>query len=364
MIVNSRLSAVPAFALIGLLSIPCAALAAQDGELWEVSTQMNIPGMPAGMGGATTQVCRDKDPRKEAARNKETHDCKVTDLKRSGNRMTMTMDCPRGKTVMDMTYNSAHTEYKGSVRMTGKDGEMTMNMSGRKLGSCDLAQARSERDARIAQAKANNDQAQAQVKMSEDMTIKSCNEAVETMHVEKLGIYAMCKDQPGMCESISKGQPRVAKTCNAKSAEFCKRYRTQAGFLKAGGSEQAAKFCGVSTQQLKASFCPQAAKSESLDFLGRFCPAEARPIAQAHCVGRGYTAGRSFTFEGTKKGDKYETFCRNYLANADFAEREPANGARNAAAPSGDSVQKQATDAGTTEVINQGINKLKGLFGR
>ncbi len=364
MIVNSRFSAVSAFALTGLLSISCAAQAAEDGELWEVATQMNIPGMPAGMGGMTTKVCRDKDPRKEATRSKETQDCKVTDMKQSGTHLTMTMTCPRGKTVVDMNYNSAHTEYKGSVRTTGDRGEMTMNMSGRKLGGCDLAQARSERDASVAQAKANNAQAQAQIKMSEDMTIQSCNEAVETMHVEKLGMYAMCKDQPGICENMSKGQPRVAATCNARAAEFCKRYPTQEGFLKAGGSEQAAKFCGVSTQKIKASQCPQAAKSESLDFLGRFCPVESKPIAQAHCVGRGYTAGRSFTFAGTKKGDKYESFCRNYLANADFAERERDNGATKAAAPSGGSVQKQATDAATSEAINQGINKLKGLFGR
>jgi len=358
MIVNSRLSAVPAFALIGLLSIPCAALAAQDGELWEVSTQMNIPGMPAGMGGATTQVCRDKDPRKEAARGKDTKDCKVTDLKQSGNRVTMTMSCPQGKSVMDMTYNSAHTEYKGSVRMTGRDGEMTMNMSGRKLGGCDLAQAKSERDARVAEAKAGSARAQAAMKANEDSEIQGCNEAVDTMRAEKLGVYTMCSEHPEACESMAKSQPRVAAACKPKRAEYCRRYQTQEGFLKAKGDEQGAKICGTSTQKVKASLCPQAAKGESLDFLGRFCPAEAKPIAQAHCVGRGYTAGRSFTFAGTKKGDKYETFCRNYLANADFAERERPS------EPGGNSVQKQATDAGTTEAINQGINKLKGLFSR
>ncbi|MDH4192309.1 MAG: hypothetical protein OEW21_19145, partial [Betaproteobacteria bacterium] len=44
------------------------ALAAGSDELWEVTTQMNIPGLPAGMGGSTQQVCRDKDPRKDATR--------------------------------------------------------------------------------------------------------------------------------------------------------------------------------------------------------------------------------------------------------------------------------------------------------
>jgi hypothetical protein len=355
MIVTIRLSAVPACALVGLLSIPCAALAAQDGELWEVTTQMNVPGMPAGMGGMTTQVCRDKDPRKEVARGKDTKDCKVTDLKQSGNRVTMTMSCPQGKSVMDMTYNSAHTEYKGSVRMTGRDGEMTMNMSGRKLGNCDLAQAKSERDARVAQAKAGSERAQAAMKANEDTAIQGCNEAVETMRAEKLGVYTMCSDHPEACESMAKSQPRAAAVCKPKRAEFCRRYQTQEGFLKAKGDEQGAKICGTSTQKVKASLCPQAAKSESLNFLGQFCPAEAKPIAQAHCAGRGYTS---------KVKDQYTTFCQTYLANADFDERERINGTGGAGAPAGGSVQKQATDAATGEAINQGINKLKGLFSR
>lgn len=345
-------------ALIAVLPFAGTALAAQDGELWEVTTQMNVPGMPAGMGGMTTQVCRDKDPRKEAARGKDTKDCKVTDLKQTGNRVTMTMSCPQGKSVMDMTYNSARTEYKGSVRMTGDRGEMTMNMAGRKLGGCDLAQAKSERDARVAQAKAGSERAQAAMKANEDTAIQGCNEAVDTMRAEKLGVYTMCSDHPEACESVAKSQPRVAAACKPKLAEFCRRYQTQEGFLRARGDEQGARICGTSTQKVKASLCPQAAKGESLNFLGSFCPAESKPIAQAHCVGRGYTSGRSFTFAGTKKGDKYETFCRNYLANADFAEREHPSNAE------GKSVQKEATDAGTTEVINQGINKLKGLFSR
>jgi hypothetical protein len=303
------------------------------------------------MGGMTTKVCRDKDPRKEATRSKDTQDCKVTDMKQSGNRLTMTMSCPRGKTVMDMTYNPAHTEYKGTVRMTGQEGEMAMNMSGRKLGNCDLAQAKSERDARTAQGKAMGERAQAQMKASEDLTIKGCSEAVDTMQAEKLGVYAMCADHPEACESMSKSQPRAAAACKPKLAEFCKRYQTQEGFLKAKGGEQAAKACGTSTQKVKASLCPQAAKSESLNFLGSFCPAEAKPIAQAHCAGRGYTS---------QVKDKYTTFCQSYLASADFAERERLNGAGDA----GGSVQKQATDAATGEAINQGINKLKGLFSR
>ena len=79
---------------------------------------------------------------------------------------------------------------------------------------------------------------------------------------------------------------------------------------------------------------------QSLAFLGRYCLAEAKPIAQQNCVGRDYTS---------KMGGKYDDFCTAYLAQASL--EKPA------AQPA--SVKDQATDQ-----VKQGINKLKGLFGR
>ena len=69
--------------------------------------------------------------------------CKMTDFKQTGNKVTMTMACPDGTAVVENTYNAAHTEYNGTVKMTTKHGDMTMTMAGRKVGSCD-AQAASD----------------------------------------------------------------------------------------------------------------------------------------------------------------------------------------------------------------------------
>src|ERR1041384_4413921 len=99
------------------------ALAAETGELWEVSTAMNIPGMPAGMGCRTSRVCRDKTESPAGGRT----DCKVSDHKRSGLTETMTLTCPEATMTVEMTYNAARTEYKSTMRMKSKDGEMTMN---------------------------------------------------------------------------------------------------------------------------------------------------------------------------------------------------------------------------------------------
>ncbi len=349
---NAKLAAVSA-ALA--LAAPIATAAGND-ELWEVTTQMNMAGMPAGMGGTTQQVCSDKDPANQAASRKDMEKCKVTDKKQSGNRFTMTMTCPQGTMVIDQTFNAARTEYKGTMKMTSRDGDMVMNMTGRKLGSCDARQARGERDAKTAAMKAQMDRSQSQAAAAqakrEDAQIRECASAVDTMQMQKLGVYAQCRTNQATCDMLlrTEGTKRAATACMANQAEFCKRYQTMDGFLKAKGDENAAKMCGVSRDRIKTSFCPQAAKTENLAFLGRFCPAEAKPVAQKHCAGRGFTS---------RVKDKYSDFCSSYLANADLEESSPA--ARPAPRTSG--ARKDPEEANTTGVT-QGINKLKGLFGK
>jgi hypothetical protein len=93
-----------------------------------------------------------------------------------------------------------------------------------------------------------------------------------------------------------------------------------------------------------------------LAFLGAYCPVEAKPIAMEHCTGRDYTS---------RSGGKYAAFCDNYLANKDF-ERPPGAPARTASgdAPEGEKTQAQKSADAVKEGVNQGVNKLRGLFGR
>lgn len=354
----NRRSMLVAFALSGALAAPFAACAQGQDELWEVSSQMNVPGMPAGMGAMSQRVCQDKDPAKQGPQGPNMDKCKVTDRKQSGSRTTITLACPEGNAVIDQTYNAARTEFKGSMRMASRDGDMTMNMSGRKVGSCDARQARTQQSSQQAAIKADMDRAQAQgaaeMKKNQDEAIRNCAQAPETMEVEKLGIYGRCKEQPELCKSFaSSGMDpggKAEKTCNASRAKLCANYQTPDGYLKAKGSDTTAKLCGVDAQAVKASLCPKAAASDSLVFLGRYCPVEAKPLGEQHCAGRNFTAMR--TAANTSK-DKYHDFCVAYLSNADLQQartREPAQ-------------QGTPTDK-VKEGIGQGINKLKGLFGR
>ena len=341
------------------LALPFSVAAQTTGEMWEISSQMNIPGMPAGMGAQTQRVCQGDDPERSAAQSKDRQSCKLKDKKQTATRLTVTMVCAEGTMTIDQQYNAAHTEFKGTMKMVSKQGDMVMNMTGRKVGTCNVQEARRERDEKVAavkkQADANIAQAREQQKGANERQLKQCAEAVQSMQHMQLGVYGQCYRKSdstckGQMDALNQIGPEVVKGCTARAAEFCKRFQTQEGFLKARANKDAAAMCGVSVDSIKAAQCPRAAKSESLAFLGAYCPAEAKPIAQVQCVGRDYTS---------KLGGKYAAFCQNYLANADFEKEGSSRSAPAASQPA----QSQPADQ-VKEGINQGLDKLKGLFGR
>ena len=334
------------FFAAAVLALPLAAGAQGSGELWEIT--MSMPGMPAGMMPAQ-RVCQGDDPERAAQQSRDKKDCKVTDRKQSGNRTTVSMSCSDGSTmVIDQQFNAARTEFKSTMSLKSKkDGDMTMTQTGRKIGACDAVATRKERDAHM--DKINKDMAAMQAagaaeqKKFADRQIKECADAAAKMDWRGFGTYGQCYNNKAdancktQIDSLNKMSPEIGKSCNARVAEYCKRYQTQEGFLKAKADENAAQMCGVTTASVKAAQCPKAAQTESLAFLGRYCLAEAKPIAQQNCVGRDYTS---------KMGGKYNDFCTAYLAQASL-EKPPASAA--------DQVKQG---------VSKGMDKLKGLFGR
>lgn len=350
--------AVRALALV-LAPVALGAFGQGSDELWEVSTQMSAPGLPAGMGAMTTQVCQDKSQQGVRPKDME-KDCRITDQKQSGNRVTMTVTCRDSKAVIEQTFNASRTEFRSTMRMTTREGEMTMTSTGRKVGTCDAGQTRQAREARIAEAKKQVAQTEAMIKQQNDEQIRQCGLAVETMEMNRFGLYAQCRQAAALCEAQAKDSryKAVAAACTARRAEFCKRYQTEAGFLKARGDARAAEMCGVDAEKVRASLCPKAVQTESLAFLGRFCLEESKPLAQKHCAGRDFTAMRT---DGSKR-DKYADFCMAHLSAGSLEARRRAPAAEPQPASAPDPV-RGATDA-INQGVNEGINKLRGIFGR
>ena len=384
-----------AAALAALTAAPRLARAADDGQLWEVKTKMSMPDMPEskkhrdlppevaarmgsmGMGGErVTQVCRGEDPREEVTKNKNMEDCKVEDFKDSGNKVTMTAVCKKGRSAqMEIVFNKGRTAYTGSMHMTDEKGrKMEMTMNGRKLGPCDAKKARAEEKAVANEYKERAERAQAQsaamTKQATDTQIKNCAKAVETIVPDGLGVYGSCRSRDDVsCKQIvemtAKQQPEVAKACEAKADEFCKRYQTTDGFTKAshGRLETVEAMCGVKASAVRAKLCPGAEKIGAYEFIGTSCPEQAKPLAKAHCAGKSYTV---------KEGDprrvekKWFAFCKAvagaYASGSDEAEQaEERPAKRKKAAEDPASAVKEALTP--DKAVDAGINKLKGLFG-
>jgi hypothetical protein len=111
---------------------------------------MNIPGMPAGM-MKPQRVCQGDDPSRAATQDPSKKDCKVTSSKKTANGTNVVLSCPDGSTMtIDQQYNAARSEFKSTMTSKGgKQGDMTMNMTGRKVGTCDAVAERKGRDEKM-----------------------------------------------------------------------------------------------------------------------------------------------------------------------------------------------------------------------
>jgi hypothetical protein len=110
---------------------------------WEVAVQMEMPGMPMAMPAMKNTRCITQQeidsPNKglPTGPEKNPNDCKVSDYKVSGSTVTWAMACT-GQASMTGTGELRFTgdAYDGLVKMTMDQHQMTMKMSGKRLGDC------------------------------------------------------------------------------------------------------------------------------------------------------------------------------------------------------------------------------------
>jgi hypothetical protein len=130
-------------AVLTLLSTIALAAAAPVGaqgkdDLWEVSSKMEMPGMPMAMPAQVNRVCVGKN-RKDEDLVPRQGDCRMVDSKRAGNKFTYRMECtsPEPSVIVgELTFGN--NAYDGQMRMTMTRTNDTMNMAlaGRRVGDC------------------------------------------------------------------------------------------------------------------------------------------------------------------------------------------------------------------------------------
>jgi hypothetical protein len=131
---TARLAAAASLVLLAL-----APARADDppGVLWETTSQMSMAGMPFTPPPQTMKVCTPKVWTKPPPGGDQT--CVNSDFVRTGNKVTWTTQC---KGQMPMTGTGEITfagedSYTGAINATADGMNMTINLSGKKLGTCD-----------------------------------------------------------------------------------------------------------------------------------------------------------------------------------------------------------------------------------
>jgi hypothetical protein len=131
---SGRLAAISA---LGLLSLTPAGAEDPPGNLWEMTSQMSMEGMPMKMPANTVKVCTAREwtqppPGADAS-------CVNSNFQRTPSKVTWTMKCT-GQMPMEGTGEinfDSEDSYTGTIQATAEGMAMTINLRGTKIGTCD-----------------------------------------------------------------------------------------------------------------------------------------------------------------------------------------------------------------------------------
>lgn len=108
------------------------------GVLWESTSQMVMTGMPFKPPPRTLKMCRPAVWTAPPAGGDKS--CVNSDFQRVGNKVTWTMTCTGGDMPMtgtgEITFEGTDS-YTGAINATAEGVNVTINLSGKKIGTCD-----------------------------------------------------------------------------------------------------------------------------------------------------------------------------------------------------------------------------------
>lgn len=312
--------------LLALCACLVAGAAAAD-DKWEVTTSMEMVGMPFQMPPTTQVLCLAPGEQNNEKMVPVDKSCKLKSFSTSGTTSRFSIECapPQQMTGDGEITRFGNDAYKGSLRakgnMQGQAFDMKISYAGKKIGSC----AASENT--VTKAKAQAAQMQAQVG-------QSCKQMVDGM------TWQLADQMKGSCPTLKADLCKKAKaefTRLGNDAEGLRNYQEQRQDWK-----QLAAYCGVDTTALQAKACTSAKAQKLWGSVATFCGSEAEALAGANCTGSSYSEVMM---------SEYGPLCGAYK------DKVVVTGGGSAPSSNGDTAAKlnQAID---------GINKLRGLFGK
>lgn len=313
--------------MTGLLS---AAAYAAPGEYWEVTSKMEMPGMPFAMPPTTTKVCIPKGSENDPGKTTGDKDCKMTDMKTVGNKTTWKMRCDRNGEVMTGSgeQTTSPGAYQGKMQFSGKSGGRDMNMttafSGKRIGgSCDSEEQVKKAKAQICDTSRYHNTAE-WISGGSDLILQP---------------GSACGDQrKQLCDLVNKDAPKDPQAYNALVTH-------DQHML---GDISVAKECKVNMAATTKSICKKL-DGENYRQLSAHCPAEAKAYREdkrrIECEGRSYTAQ-------TRAADFKKCMSGKSDSSEDSSSDEtppPKSGKSSGSSPASEALE--------------GAKKLKGMFG-
>ena len=309
------------------------------GEYWEITSKMEMPGMPFAMPATTTKVCIAKGGERDPGKTTGDKDCQASDVKTVGNKTSWKVRCDHDGEIMTGSGEQTYTAngYQGKMRFSGKshgrDMDMSSEFNGKRIGgSCDSEEA-------VKKAKADQQKIVGQMCDTSEF-----RDTAEWIYGSPLILLAETPCPPALrtqlCEKVRKDAPADAKTFSALISQDQQK-----------GMVSVAKECKVNIAATTKAIC-KTLNGKNYNQLSAHCPAEAKTYREVQrrkdCEGRSYTAEtRAEDLKRCLSGKEDES-----SADDDAQDDTPAP--RKAGKPAS---SNPATDA------LEGAKKLKGLFG-
>lgn len=303
------------------------------GEYWEITSKMEMQGMPFAMPATTTKVCIPKGSERDP-KYTQGKDCQMTDVSHSGNTTKWKATCVNNGETMHGTGEATQEgdSSHGSMHMTGKSGgraiDMTMTYKNKRLGgSCDSEELGKKMQA---EAKVFNDKLCDTAKFD-------ARDWISHSEMFLKGNACPGKKEP-LCDAVRKDASHDADT-----------YHLLVTTEKVNGS-LITKSCGINMEAATRAVC-KTVNGKNLHTLSAYCPAEAKAYREAarrrECEGRSYTA-----HENLSK-------CLNGQDESDGADEGVADEPQSRST----TTKSKPGAVNPAESVLDGAKKLKGLFG-
>lgn len=337
---------------------------AAPGEYWEITSQMDMPGMPMAMPAHKSKVCLPKGGESDPSRTQDKDSkCDFTDVQRSGNTVKFKGTCVNNRgDKMKVSGETTHdaNSFKTKMQMSGDGGQMSMNSSGKRIGgSCD-----SEEMGKKMQAQAEQGRQQA-ASAKKDLQAHACDTTNSDQLLMAGGYYGgaapLCTNKKEYCQAVRDKVQHDTRAYEQLANQEKQRKEYAAKGIKSTEETSVIHICGIDMASVKSAVCKNSVHSGPADFLDKNCSAaqakEFREYARAQANKNQAEGGDQCSRDFTAPDER--AACRKC---SKYVEQEYIDCMEKNGNVGGAGSKETAAEKPKSSTVLEGAKKLKGLL--